>query len=168
MAAKATIRRAQPADAAVLTALALRSKAHWGYPEDFMRACEAELRVTAENIDDPGLAYFVALQGDDVAGFAALEFIGGPIAELEALFVEPALIGRGFGRELIQFAIRVAESRGITRLLIQGDPHAEDFYLAAGARPTGERESGSIPGRMLPLYELPLGHRPSANNNRRT
>lgn len=168
MATKMTIRRARPADAAILTALALRSKAHWGYPKDFMRACEAELRVTAGNIDDPRLAYFVAQQGDDVAGFAALEFVGGPSAELEALFVEPALIGRGFGRELMQFAIRVAESRGITRLLIQGDPHAEDFYLAAGARPTGERESGSIPGRMLPLYELPLGHRPSANIDRRT
>lgn len=168
MAAKTTIRPARPADAAVLTALALRSKAHWGYPEDFIRRCEAELRVTAEKVEDPNLAYFVATQGDDVAGFAALDFVGGPSAELEAVFVEPALIGRGFGRELMQFAIRVARSRGITRLLIQGDPHAEDFYLAAGARPFGERESGSIPGRMLPLYELPLSDRPPANNDRRS
>ena len=157
MATKTTIRPAQPADAAVLTALALRSKAYWGYPADFMSACEVELRVTAEKINSPRMAYYVAMHGDNAAGFAALEFVSGPTAELEALFIEPDLIGRGFGRELMQFAIRVAESQGIKRLLIQSDPRAEDFYLAAGARPVGERESGSIPGRMLPLYELQLG-----------
>jgi hypothetical protein len=37
------VRRALPSEATVLTALARRSKAHWGYSEEFMRSCENEL-----------------------------------------------------------------------------------------------------------------------------
>ncbi|MEE8545291.1 MAG: hypothetical protein V3T29_05715 [Alphaproteobacteria bacterium] len=40
------IRPARPGEAAALTDLALRSKAHWGYDAAFMAACRAELTVT--------------------------------------------------------------------------------------------------------------------------
>lgn len=45
---------------------------------------------------------------------------------------------------------------GATKLIIQGDPNAERFYLAAGAVLTGTRESGSIPGRYLPTFAINL------------
>jgi len=41
-------------------------------------------------------------------------------------------------------------------LTIQGDPHAEGFYLAVGALPAGKRDSASIPGRELPVYTITL------------
>ena len=41
--------------------------------------------------------------------------------------------------------------------MIQGDPNAEGFYLRCGAVRIGERESASIPRRMLPLFEIRLG-----------
>src|SRR5918995_3597055 len=44
------IRRARPAEAAVLSALALRSKAHWGYHADFLAACQDDLTLTADDI----------------------------------------------------------------------------------------------------------------------
>ena len=44
------IRPAQPADAAVLTRLALTSKAVWGYDASFMAACRAELTITPQGI----------------------------------------------------------------------------------------------------------------------
>ena len=40
--------------------------------------------------------------------------------------------------------------------MIQGDPNAADFYRAAGAVQVGERASASVPGRVLPLFELAL------------
>jgi N-acetylglutamate synthase-like GNAT family acetyltransferase len=159
MADRLTIRQASAREAPGLSALALRSKAHWGYSPDFMQACEDELRVTGADIDSPLSDYGVAEKQGTVAGFFALEFSGGDVAELEALFVEPAMIGTGVGRALLNHALRAAELRGVTRLVIQGDPHAEAFYLAAGARRIGERESASIPGRMLPLFELSLAAR---------
>jgi hypothetical protein len=41
-------------------------------------------------------------------------------------------------------------------LTIQSDPNAERFYRAAGGVFTGTRESGSIRGRYLPVFEILL------------
>jgi GNAT superfamily N-acetyltransferase len=76
--------------------------------------------------------------------------------ELEALFVEPGRIGQGIGRALIEHAKFTAAQVGASSLLIQGDPHAERFYRAAGGRLVGRRESASIPGRFLPVFVIPL------------
>lgn len=81
---------------------------------------------------------------------------GGTEIELDSLFVEPEHIGKGFGRLLIEHAKSTAAKMGATRLIIQGDPNAERFYLAAGAFVTGTRESGSIPGRYLPTFAIDL------------
>ena len=76
--------------------------------------------------------------------------------ELEALFVEPRCIGQGFGRLLVEHAKSVALDMGASQLIIQGDPNAEGFYLAAGGVLTGTMESGSIPGRLLPTFVINL------------
>ena len=44
------IRSARPEEAETLSALALRSKAYWGYPADFMEACREELTLTPMTI----------------------------------------------------------------------------------------------------------------------
>ena len=88
--------------------------------------------------------------------FNATRRIDDDAVELEALFIEPDQIGKGLGRALIEHAIQMSHSSGATRMIIQGDPNAERFYLAAGAVQVGERESDSIPGRMLPLFEIIL------------
>ena len=134
-----TIRPARTDDADLLSDLAFRSKAHWGYSDDFMAACRRELTVTAEQIDAPQFSFFVCVSDGSVAGFHALERISSAIAELEALFVAPERIGRGFGTALIEHAIETARRMGASTLVIQGDSNAENFYLAAGARCTGMR-----------------------------
>lgn len=53
-------------------------------------------------------------------------------------------------------AIETARSAGATRLEIEADPHAEDWYRKRGAERIGEASSGSIPGRLLPVLELRL------------
>jgi hypothetical protein len=47
---QAQIRRALPGEAASLSALALRSKALWGYDAAFIEACRASLTVDPEAI----------------------------------------------------------------------------------------------------------------------
>jgi len=147
------IRRAEASEASRLSELALRSKAHWGYSDDFMRACTEELTYTPEEV---AAGRFHVLEDDgEVRGFYALIKISPTAFELEAMFVEPARIGCGYGRALMEHAL--AEARAtehIERLVIQADPNASRFYEAAGGRLIGERRSGSIPGRMLPLYEI--------------
>ena len=42
-----TIRRAEPAEAQAITEMVVRSKAYWGYSEEFMRYAAAILNVLA-------------------------------------------------------------------------------------------------------------------------
>jgi GNAT superfamily N-acetyltransferase len=147
------IRPAKGDEAVLLGELALRSKAHWGYSEEFMDACTAELTYTPEEVAAGG---FRVLEDDgDVRGFYALIKISPNTLELAAMFVDPGHIGRGYGRALMQHALAEArETDHIERLVIQADPNACGFYERAGARLIGERASDSIAGRVLPLYEI--------------
>lgn len=136
--------------------LALRSKAHWGYDDAFIEACRDELSLDASRLDDASFQCFVAEDRGAILGFYSLVRISEKDLELEALFVEPTSIGTGVGRSLMQHAISQARTLGAARLIIQGDPNASDFYVAAGGRQIGSRESGSIEGRFLPLFAIAL------------
>ena len=150
------IREACPREADFLSDLALRSKAHWRYSQAFLDACRSELTVDATRVGSASYQCYVAVDGDSILGFYALESVTDGVFELGALFVEPSHIGSGVGRSLIQHALQVLSKRSASRLIIQGDPNATEFYVAAGARQVGSRESGSIPGRYLPLFEIPI------------
>jgi len=154
------LRDALSGEAALLSALALRSKAHWGYAPEFIEACRDELTYVAADIAQGG--FVVAEEAGAVLGFYALKRSAPAEVELEALFVEPAAIGRGVGRTLIEDAKARAVRLGARRMTIQGDPHAARFYAAAGALPSGTRPSGSIPGRALPMFVIALVRNPSA------
>ena len=143
-------------EAQLLSGLALRSKGYWGYSADFLDECRSELTVDESRFGSDGYQCFVALVGNSIVGFYALEKLSANAYELDALFVEPERIGSGVGRFLVQHAVQRLSERGAERLLIQGDPNATGFYVAAGARTIGSRKSGSIPGRELPLFEIEI------------
>lgn len=150
------IRPAGGKDAPLLTALALRSKAHWGYTDEFIAACREELTYTKEKIEASQVFGHICLWNELPVAFYVLEQTGVDVAELDALFVEPECIGKGIGKILIKHAKEQAGKLGIVTIVIQGDPNAEPFYAAIGALPCGTRESGSIPGRQLPLFMINL------------
>lgn len=157
------VRPAAAGEAPFLSDLASRSKAHWGYAPGFIEACRGELTYSAEQILDPQHFFAVAEVAGELVGFYALEARPDAEFELGALFVEPKWIGCGLGRKLLDHARQIAAARGGRVLSIQADPNAVDFYSAAGAVVTGERESGSIPGRLLPTLSMNLSNsRPSA------
>jgi GNAT superfamily N-acetyltransferase len=148
------LRHATRDEAAELSALALRSKAHWGYDDEFLEASRAELTVTPDEID--ALRIVVSERdGGELAGFYGLGQ-DPPEADLAFMFVEPALIGEGVGRQLWEHAVVTARSLGFARISIQSDPHAEGFYLSMGAARVGSAPSLSIPDRLLPLLHFPL------------
>lgn len=146
------IKRAAPAQSELLSDLAFRSKAHWGYSDDFMNQCRAELTYSRRDIED-GYSY-VLEDGHHLAGFYILLPIGENICELEGLFVEPTMIGKGYGRKLINHARDIARTSGFKKIIIQSDPNSLAFYLAMNAVRVGIKHSLSIPGRELPLLEL--------------
>jgi GNAT superfamily N-acetyltransferase len=150
----AAIRRARPAEAGALSALALRSKAHWGYDADFLAACRDDLTLSREDIASSTV--YVCDGVDAPSGFYRLVPQDDGVAELDALFVEPAAMGQGVGRRLFRHAIATAAQLGCTELVWQSDPQAEGFYLAMGAERAGESASTVTPGRMLPFMRFRL------------
>lgn len=149
-----SIRPGTTTEAARLSDLAFRSKAHWGYSDAFMEACREELTYAPEDIENLDVA--VAEDDGRVVGFYALARLSATEVELEAMFVDPDVIGRGYGRRLMDHALRAATAGGAHAMVIQGDPNAEPFYLAMGGTITGTRESDSIPGRYLPTFRIAL------------
>lgn len=146
-----TVRSARGEDADVLTEVAIRSKGHWGYDEDFMARARPDLTVTPGMIDE---------------GWWVLEADGRPVgfynlrrrddcAWLEDLFIDPDRIGHGLGRLAWQHLVERARAMGHDVLRLASDPHAEPFYRAMGARRVGEVEATST-GRSLPLMQLDL------------
>lgn len=146
------LRPAGPDEAALLSALALRSKGHWGYDEAFLAACRDELTIRPDEVEARRTTV-AEIQGTVVGHYT----IDGdaPVAELGQMFVDPVHIGRGVGRALWTHAVARARAEGIHTLTIDADPFAEAFYLAMGATRTGSVPSGSVPGRVLPRLTFP-------------
>jgi GNAT superfamily N-acetyltransferase len=167
------IRAARPDEAGEISALALRSKAHWGYDRSFLDACREELTIPAElvtlkrtyvavsqagveeAVTDASSAAGPAGAPGRILGFGTIE--GDPPAgELGMLFIDPGVIGKGVGGALFAHLTATAAELGFHRLTIASDPNAEPFYLARGAVRIGTVPSGSVEGRVLPLLALAL------------
>jgi len=151
-----SIRPARVQEVDALSALCFRSKAHWGYGEEFMARSRAALTISPTFIAT-GRVFVAELEGGPLRGVASVA----PLAEeatydLVHLFVEPRAMLSGVGRILFEAAANKARADGARRLVIQSDPHAVGFYRRLGATDAGEAPSDSVPGPMLPVlhYEL--------------
>ena len=150
------IRAARPDEAPALTELCVRSKALWGYDDDFMRASQDALTITPAMISDGQV--LVAENSDRVVGVATATQIDASGAyDLGHMFVAPDAIGTGAGRALFDAMVALVRGKGGKRLVIVADPNAEEFYRRLGAKRIGDAPSESIPGRYLPLLEYRIG-----------
>jgi GNAT superfamily N-acetyltransferase len=148
------IRPARLEEAGALTALCVRSKAHWGYDDAFMAKAMSELTVRPEWIAD-GLV-LVAETGGTVAGVAGITDEGAGTFDVSVFFVDPDRMGDGIGRRLFGAICDLARASGARRLTILSDPNAERFYRCMGAKRIGEERSSSETGRVLPLLDYAL------------
>ncbi len=150
------VRPARAEEASALTALCIRSKAHWGYDAEFMRRAASALTVTPAMIEK-GRVLVAENQHSSLLGVAAVEptQTDGKF-DLSLLFVDPSAIGTGVGRFLFEAATRVVERHGGNSLSILADPFAAAFYQRLGAVKIGEAPSDAIPGRYLPLFDYPI------------
>src|SRR5260370_2396259 len=149
-----SIRNAKTGEAALLTALCIRSKAYWGYEDTVMKRSAAELAISEPDIVDGGVlvAFDAAGRTIGVAGVVP----EGETADLDVMFVDPPAIGSGAGRVLFEAAVGLARQFGARRMTILADPNAASFYERMCARLVRNAPSNAIPARLLPLYEYDL------------
>jgi GNAT superfamily N-acetyltransferase len=147
------MRRAQSGDSERLTRIACDAKAHWGYPEAWLRAWQPVLRITPEYVERQ-LVYVAAVDAEPV-GFYVLE----PRADrwsLEHFWVEPRWHGRGVGRFMFTHAVESIRAIRPGIMVIEADPYAAGFYSRMGARRSGTVPAPveGEPGRTLPVFEI--------------
>jgi GNAT superfamily N-acetyltransferase len=150
----ASIRRARPEEAEILTEIAHAAKRHWGYPERWIALWRDALTFTPSFIAQHPV--YVATASERPIGCYAFGREGST-ATLEHLWVHPEFMGRGVGRCLLEYAVRSATELGADVLQIDSDPHAEAFYVRMGAKRVG-KVPADVDGhqRMLPRLILAL------------
>lgn len=146
------IRRSLPEEAPLLTQIAHEAKQYWGYPEHWIKRWSADLTISPDFINQNEV--YVAERDDQVCGFYALA-VEESKAELEHLWVAPAFIGSGVGKELFLDAMDRATAMNVRQIQLTADPNAAGFYEKMGAVRTGEVVS-EIEGqsRVLPRMEI--------------
>ena len=130
-----------------MSALALRSKAWWGYDAAFLERVRPSLAV--ESTDVRRHPIYVLERDGRTLGFYGLRILEGE-PWLYDLWVDPPDIGSGAGRTLWNHLTQTARELGYGYFLIESDPNAEGFYLRMGARRVGEHVAPET-GRRLPL-----------------
>ncbi len=146
------VREAKPQDAKVLTNIALRSKAHWGYSPELIDQWRPELEVTSELILN-SICFVVEVDGE-VKGF----WCRAPKEGLSEgrYYIEPEAIRQGYGRMLWAPVTTKAKELKVKYLTWETDPNAVGFYLKMGAKQIGTTDSKIVPGTKTPIMRLYL------------
>ena len=126
------VRLAKPDECDALTELAMRAKASWGYPDDFMSACQPELTMTHAKI--AAWTVWVAQSDQTICGMIALNSPGSDKAEIEDFFVDPNFHGRGIGATLMSTLLETCLSCGVKAVGLDADPNAEVSTIASVSR----------------------------------
>jgi len=140
------IRRAVSSDSEVLTSIAARSEASWGFDATFMNEFEKIYKVSEEFITSNSI--FAAEEDGAVVGFYAL-VTKGIEATLEFMYIEPSKIGKGLGRMLWNHMISHCQECDIEVIQLVCGSEPKKFYLKMGAVSVGEVDSLVIQGRKV-------------------
>lgn len=140
-------------DANKLTEIALKAKAYWGYSNHLIESWQEDLTITSVMISESYIFKF--LVDDTIVGFYFLNPLIEKSIELEMLFVLPAFIGKGIGKQLLIHAFQKARTLKASTMTLLADPNAVPFYNSQGFYTIDNKES-SIIGRFLPVMQKDL------------
>lgn len=133
------IRRAAESDAETLTAVAHAAKRHWKYPERWIELWSEQLTISPAYLHATEVHVAEDEPATEPFAFYALELDSADKRlALGHLWVRPERIGEGVGAALFEHALGRARELGHGEIWIESDPNAVGFYLAVGARRTGE------------------------------
>ncbi|MBS4191962.1 GNAT family N-acetyltransferase [Bacillus sp. FJAT-49705] len=143
------IRKAVNHDSEVLSEIAYKSKAYWGYSKEFIEKCKDDLTVTVPYMKENHV--YVLEKDNTILAFYSLSTNPN---RLDALFIDPYHIGKGIGKLLWEDIINKAKHLIMKEFIIDSDPNAEGYYLKMGAKRIGETPSTVFPNRSLPLMSV--------------
>ncbi|HEY2788837.1 MAG TPA: GNAT family N-acetyltransferase [Gaiellales bacterium] len=126
------IRAAAAGEGERLREITTAAKGFWDYDPARVREWGAALDLSPGRLAT-AYAYVAELDGRAVAWAEILPPAGG-VCVLEHLWVDPALIRRGLGSRLFEFAAERARELGATALEWEAERNALGFYRMMGGR----------------------------------
>lgn len=108
--------------------------------EDDILDRERQRAIFADNLSNPNILYLLAFSGNEPVGFLSLHIQnllhhGGPIGEIQEMFVLEGARSLGVGKKLIDEIKRFANERGILQLEVTSSfrrEAAHRFYEREG------------------------------------
>jgi N-acetylglutamate synthase-like GNAT family acetyltransferase len=147
------ILKAEPTDNELLTSITKISKAYWGFSEEILQEWEHLLTITKEYIEKNNV--YKLVQNDHIIGYYSYFSNDENTIKLDNIFILPEFIGKGFGKILMNDFLENIKQLGITKITLDAEPNAEQFYKTFGFETIGQLES-SIKDRYLPIMELQI------------
>ncbi|RPD39646.1 GNAT family N-acetyltransferase [Chitinophaga barathri] len=151
-----SVRRAQEADLPALSMLeqqTFRDTFSNVYDprdlEEFL-STKKNLAAIQDTFNQPGTLYFILSHEGEDAGFLQLNLhrqpdngtlLPEPVMELEKIYVLPAYFGKGFGKILMDHALKIARDNFVRTLWLgvwENNHRAKAFYQKEGFTPFGE------------------------------
>jgi N-acetylglutamate synthase-like GNAT family acetyltransferase len=147
-----SIRDGRPEERAALEDLQRRASLMWEEYRDFLLANPEAIELPLAQLLESQVRV-AELQGE-AAGFSAL-LPRGDFCELDGLFVEPALWGRGIARALVADAAARARASGAQAIEVVANPRAEGFYRRLGFAICGTAQTQFGPANRMRLLVFP-------------
>jgi GNAT superfamily N-acetyltransferase len=141
-----TIRFGRPDERIALEELQRRASLMWEEYRPYLLANPDVIELPLAQLREGRVR--VAEMDGRVAGFSALLPKDG-VCELDSLFVEPELWGRGVGRALIADALVLARAEGAAAIETTANPRAEDFYIRLGFAVSGRAQTQFGPANRM-------------------
>lgn len=135
-------------DLIALNAISRASKQYWGYPDEWIAAWREDLTLTEAQLEQQ-CVLLAELDGQPVGFCAILE--NELVFEIMHLWLLPAYIGRGYGKQLLDAALATC-TRADKPITVVADPNAAPFYQKQGFQ-TVDRMESKPKGRYLPVMK---------------
>lgn len=153
MASEYIIRAARAADQPALLAIVWTTVMASERDRETLLAHPEAVQVPAEQLT--AATACVADDGTTLAGFAVVLPRPDGDAELDGLFVDPAMQRLGIGRRLVERTKELAQAMGASKLHVVANDDALAFYRSVGFIETGvgETQFGKAPLMLLELTQ---------------
>ena len=147
------IEKSEKNDNLILSEITFEGKAFWGYEKEQLEKWRNELTITQDYIENNET--FKLIVDDEIIGYYSILKLEDKSIKLDYLFLLPKLIGKGYGKLLMNHCIKKAKEMNMKKIILDSDPNAELFYKSFGFK-TYDKLKTSIENRFLPQMELDI------------
>ena len=139
-------------DVEELSAVAIRSKRHWGYSKEAMELWNQNLTITEDFVNTHTV--IKATLEDEIVGFFALEEIK-PTTRIAQYWIDTPYMRKGYGSVMYDYLKNYLKSKNVEKVTLVMDPNGLAFFERKGAKILSKIEH-KVKNKFLYIVEIPV------------